>query len=499
MGEVETKVAAIWEEVLSVERVGRHDNFFELGGHSLLAVKMMSRLRQALDIEVPLSDLFSHPVLMDFTRNLSKTTGTQLPPVTSSKRPDLIPLSFAQQRLWFLSQMEGVSEAYHIFGGLKLRGTLDRAALLHALESILARHEVLRTTFVQVDGEPYQRIIPIDQISFELLEQSVSNEDELQRLIATESSTPFDLEHGPLIRGRLIREHDDIHTLLITMHHIVSDGWSMGVLVNELSALYDAYVNGEADPLPVLGIQYADYALWERRWISGELLQDQAQYWKGILSGAPEQIALPTDYPRPKEQDYSGGVVGIDLGEELSRRLMELSNRHGVTLFMTLLSGWSALLSRLSGQSAVVIGTPSANRGRREIEDLIGFFVNTLALRIDLSGSPAVTELLAQVKTRILEAESNQLIPFEHVVDLVNPVRSMSHSPLFQVMFAWQNNDEGSLNLTGLKHESLAVETEAVAKFDLTLSLQEVDGKVVGGLEYATALYERDTIERMAG
>jgi hypothetical protein len=274
---------------------------------------------------------------------------------------------------------------------------------------------------------------------------------ELDRLMGMEASAPFDLEHGPLIRGRLIRLADDEHALLLTMHHIVSDGWSMGVLVNELSALYNAFLRGEDDPLPELDIQYADYAVWQRQWIEGEVLQQQAAYWKTALADVPALLELPTDHPRPAQQDYAGAFAEVVLEEELTAGLKELSRRHGATLFMTLLTAWATLLARLSGQQDVVIGTPSANRGRAEIEHLIGFFVNTLAVRLNLSGSPSVSELFAQARLQTLAAQQHQDIPFEQVVELAHPVRSLAHSPLFQVMFAWQNTAEGGVELPGLE------------------------------------------------
>ena len=299
-------------------------------------------------------------------------------------------------------------------------------------------------------------------------------EAELERLAAQEAAAPFDLEAGPLIRGRLIQLAENEHALLLTMHHIVSDGWSMGVLAGELSALYGAFLRGEDDPLPELEIQYADYAVWQRQWIEGEILQQQAAYWKANLAGTPALLELPADHPRPAQQDYAGAFTGLVLDEQLTAGLRELSRRHGTTLFMTLLAAWAALLARLSGQQDIVTGTPVANRGRAEIEGLIGFFVNTLVLRLDLSGSPTVGELLAQARAQSLAAQQHQDIPFERIVELVRPVRSLAHSPVFQVMFAWQNNDDGTLELAGTgAGASGLVAAYRAAKFDLTLSLGE--------------------------
>ncbi len=395
-----------------------------------------------------------------------------------------------------------MSEAYHIPFGLRLHGELDRIALRQTLDRIVERHEVLRTTFVLIDGEPTQQIV-LEGRRFHLIEhdlrQHVDAASELDGLIVQEARNGFDLEAGPLIRGRLIRQGEDEHTLLITMHHIVSDGWSMGVFINELSTLYRAFLHGEADPLPALSLQYADYAAWQRKWIEGDILRRQADYWKTTLSGAPGLLELPADRARPAQQDYAGAFAGTVLDEDLTAGLRKLSKRHGTTLYMTLLASWAALLARLSGQQDVVIGTPVANRGQVEVENLIGFFVNTLALRLDVSGSPTVGELLARVKAQSLAAQQHQDIPFEHVVEIVRPVRSLAHSPLFQVMFAWQNTPQSTFELLNLEVKPVKSASHMTAKFDLSLSLQEAGNRIVGGLEYATALFERPTIERYLG
>ena len=413
----------------------------------------------------------------------------------------LVP-SFAQQRLWFLGQMEGVGAAYHIPLGLRLRGILDEMALQRSLDVLVGRHEALRTTFYTIDGEVYQRI-EAEDVGFCLYREDLSSfadgQDRLTGYVREEASAPFDLEHGPLIRGRLIRTGDEEHVLLITMHHIVSDGWSMGVLTRELSALYKAFSRGESDPLPPLAIQYADYAAWQRQWLSGERLAEQSSYWQRTLADAPAVIDLPADRRRPVQQDFSGDTVPLVLDEALTAGLQALSRRHGLTLFMTVLAGWALVLSRLSNQEEVVIGTPSADRGRLEIEGLIGLFINTLALRVDLSGSPTVEQLLERVKTTALEAQANQDLPFEQVVDLIKPIRSLNHTPIFQVMFVWQGNEGGgALELLGLQVAGIRG-GQPSAKFDLTLDLREVNGRVVGGLTYATALFDRETIERWSG
>ena len=500
-GAVETALAEIWASLLGVERVGRQDHFFELGGHSLLAIRLISRIRQALEIEVPPGALFAAPTLADFAKLVVSDGSGVLPPIAAVDRATPLALSFAQQRLWFLSRMEGVSEAYHMPMGLRLHGRLERVALQQALDRLVARHEALRTTFVDQDGEASQRIGPADSglpLQLHDLSGVPDTDSQLAALQRQEATAPFDLIHGPLIRGRLIRLAPDEHVLLLTLHHIVSDGWSMGILNRELSVLYAAACRGEADPLPPLAIQYADYAAWQRQWLADTSLAKQGAYWRDTLAGAPALLELPSDRPRPAEQDYRGGLVPIALDPALTAGLKALSLRHGCTLFMTLLAGWAVVLSRLSGQPEVVIGTPTANRRRSELEGLIGFFVNTLALRLDLGGAPTLEQLLARTRTAALGAQANQDLPFEQVVEQLNPVRSLAHAPLFQAMFAWQNTEEGEFELPGLRVERVAA-PHTIAKFDLTLSLAEVDGRVVGGLDYASALFDAATIERQVG
>ncbi|HYH80783.1 MAG TPA: amino acid adenylation domain-containing protein, partial [Longimicrobium sp.] len=498
-GETEIALAAIWAEVLGVERVGRHDSFFELGGHSLLAVQIMSRARQLLGVEMVLGELFLRPVLADFARGLEQTARAELPPIEPVARGGGLVLSFAQQRLWFLEQLGGLGSTYHVPRRMRLHGALDRAALHRALSRIVARHEALRTVFPVVDGEPVQRIAA-EESGFVLVDHDLrGHEDaaaELERLMADEAEAPFDLARGPLIRGRLVRLADDEHVLMITAHHVQTDGWSTGVFDRELSALYAAFARGDADPLPPLPVQYADYAAWQRRWVTGEVLRRQADYWTATMAGVPELLELPADRPRPLQQDHTGGTLRLELDEALTDGLKALARRHGATLFMTLLAGWAAVLSRLSGQDDVVIGTPTANRGRAEIEGLIGFFVNTLALRIDLDGSPTVAELLERVKARALEGQQHQDIPFEQVVELIQPTRSLAHSPLFQVMFTWENADGGALALPGIAVAPVRGNPLSVVQFDLSLTLGERDGRIAGGLAYATALYDRETAER---
>ncbi|HYH82549.1 MAG TPA: condensation domain-containing protein, partial [Longimicrobium sp.] len=424
-------------------------------------------------------------------------------PVEPVGRDGRLALSFGQQRLWFLEQLGDVGGAYHVSERLHLRGALNRPALVRALDRIVARHEALRTVFAQVDGEPEQRVLPADACRFHLAEHDLAAHPaahaELRRLIAEEAAARFDLARGPLFRGRLVRLGEDEHVLLLTLHHIVGDGWSVGVLLDELGALYGAFDRGDADPLPPLPVQFADYAAWQRRWVDGEVLERQAAWWTETLAGAPELLALPTDRPRAARQDHAGAVLEVELDEALTAGLKALAQRHGATLFMTLLAGWAVVLARLSGQRDVVVGTVAANRGRAEVEGLIGFFVNTLALRVELGDSPTVAELLDRVRMRALKAQQHQDIPFEQVVERVQPVRSLSHAPLFQAMFAWQNAPGGRAELPGLELTLLPPDAGDTAKFDLTLTLAERDGRIAGAVEYATALFEPETVARWVG
>ncbi|HET7461134.1 MAG TPA: amino acid adenylation domain-containing protein, partial [Longimicrobium sp.] len=504
VGETEQALADIWAQVLGVERVGRWDDFFELGGHSLLAVQVSSRVQQLLGVELDLGEMFARPMLRDLARALETAARSELPPIDPAPRSGPIPLSFAQQRLWFLEQLGSLGSAYHIRRHKRLRGALDRAALVRALDTVVARHEALRTTFAEVDGVPEQRIAPAGESRFHLVEHDLGGradaEPELRRLAAEEGRASFDLERGPLIRGRLVRLAADDHVLLVTMHHIVSDGWSTGAFFGELFELYAAQAEGREAHLPELPVQYADYAAWQRRWLRGEALQAQADYWARTLAGAPELLELPADRPRPARMDHSGARIQIRLGEELTAGLKALSRRNETTLFMTLLAGWAVVLGRLAGQDDVVVGTPTAGRGRREIEDLVGFFVRTLALRVDLSGAPTVAELLRRVKQRVLEAQRHQDIPFEQVVELAAPARSLSHTPLFQVLFTWQGEPrrEGA-RVAGLAVEEMERSAHGTAKFDLTLTLAERNGRIGGSVAYATALFDRETVERWVG
>ncbi|PHM74457.1 non-ribosomal peptide synthetase [Xenorhabdus kozodoii] len=502
-GETEIALAAIWRELLGIEQISRYDNFFALGGHSLLAVRVMNRIA-AFGVELPLVALFTSPSLAAFAEriNAQRHAGREkLSEMIPVSRDSALPLSFAQQRLWFLAQFDGVSDTYHIPLVLHLRGQLNIAAWQQALDRLFARHEALRSVFIMVDGQPQVTLLPAESglpLKYDDLRNEPEIDEQLERLRVQETETPFDLTRGPLIRGTLIQRGDEDYLFLLTQHHIVSDGWSLGILRSELSALYSACLHQQPDPLLSLVIQYPDYAAWQRKVFAGDGLREQSDYWCRTLSDAPVLLELPTDRPRPSRQSFTGGRIPVQIDATLVQALKQLGQQHGTTLFMTLLTAWAALLSRLSGQDDLVIGIPSANRNRREIEPLIGFFVNTLALRIDLSGTPDMVTLLRRVRQTTLDAQGHQDLPFEQVVERVQPPRRPEHTPLFQVMFAWQESDTEAWQLPGLAVTPV-VQGYDIAKFDLQLELTERAGEVVGELNYSSALFDPATMERQVG
>ncbi|KAG0352352.1 hypothetical protein BGZ54_002839, partial [Gamsiella multidivaricata] len=502
-GDIEVALAAMWSELLKVERVGRHDNFFMLGGHSLIAVRLMNRV-STLGVQLPLSTLFSTPTLSAFAEviisNVAKQDLSQSI-ITLVSRDGPLELSFAQQRLWFLAQMEGVSDVYHVPMALRLRGTLDQVALERALHTLYARHEALRTVFVTISGQPRVHVLAADSglpLAFQDLQGEQDKETVVKKLAALEATTRFDLEKGPLVRAQIIQLAEDERVFLMTQHHIITDGWSLGVMFGELNELYAAYSAGQPNPLAPLSVQYPDYAAWQRQWLTEDRFNDQATYWRETLTGAPVSIELPTDRPRPRQQSFAGAYIPIRLDAQLTRALNSLSQKHGVTMFMTILAAWSAVLSRLSGQIDVVIGTPTANRNHPQIEQLIGFFINTLALRIDLSGEPSTEQLLERVRKTTVTAQAHQDLPFEQVVEIAQPPRRMDQTPLFQVLFAWQNNDIGTLQLQDVEAAVEGMQYD-IAKFDLGLAMSEENGEVNGCLNYSTALFDRQTIDRHVG
>jgi len=431
----------------------------------------------------------------------SKSQPSQVSSIGRVDRNQPLPLSFAQQRLWFLSQLDSAaSVAYHIPATICLKGKLNHQAFRTAFNAIVSRHESLRTHFVTIDGQPYQQIEDADcglEIAFEDL-QGIDEASRLARiseLNQLDQSTPFDLREDPLIRATLLQLDDEEHILMLTQHHIISDGWSVGILINELGMFYQSACEANSETPSALTVQYADYAHWQRNDFQEQSIKAQLDFWKKTLEGSPELLTLPTDHPRPAVQRYRGGRVPLCLDKALVTSLKTLSQRHGTTLFMTLLAGWSFVLSTLSGQDDVVIGTPVANRPYRELEGLIGFFVNTLALRVRLSECETVSDLLAQVRQHALAAYAHQDLPFDKVVEVLRPTRSLSHSPLFQVMLALDNTPLQHLELAGLTL-SLREQQHASSHFDLTLSLTETSGRLSGALEFDADLFEEKTIAR---
>ncbi len=530
----EELLASIWAEVLGVERISVQDNFFNRGGHSLLATQVVSRIQAVFQIELPLRAMFETTTLAELAQLIMaerqrEAVGTG-PAIERRSRERAPSLSYAQQRLWFLDQFEPQSAFYNVPAAIKLTGDLDHAALAQSLTEIVRRHEVLRTSFPSVGGQPVQHIAPAVPINLpvtdlqaltegdrEILASRYSSKQKVthdytfpelvncgslvdasaKQLAAEEAALPFDLAHGPLWRAALLRLAEQEHVLLLTLHHIVTDGWSVGVLIRELTTLYEAYRRGEASPLPELPIQYADFAEWQREWLQGDVLEKQMSYWREQLAGSSGVLELATDHARPSVQRYRGASLIIEFSEELTRGLGELSRREGVTLFMTLLSGWQTLLARYSGQWDLNVGTSIANRTRGEVEGLIGFFTNTLVLRARLHAAMSFREQLQQVREVCLGAYTHQDVPFEMVVEELQPERDVSRSPLLQVMFVLQNAPLGEFEVpSGLKLEPLAVELDTT-QFDLTLGLMERDRRLVAWCNYRTDLWEETTIARM--
>ncbi|HEX7314156.1 MAG TPA: amino acid adenylation domain-containing protein [Pyrinomonadaceae bacterium] len=497
-------LAGIWCEVLGLERVGLDDNFFDLGGHSLHATQLSSRLREAFRVELPLRKLFDTPLLSGSAELIDEArrdgVGLESPPLSAVGRDRPLPLSFAQQRLWFLYQMEPDNSFYNIPLAVRLKGPLDVPVFERALNEMLRRHESLRTGFAPGGGQPVQVIAPELRLNFIVEDIThllpAEREHEVRRSSEAQATAPFDLQEAPLLRVRLLRLDTDEHAVLFTVHHIIADGWSMDVLVREVGALYQAYLRGEDSPLEELDIQYADYAVWQRDWLSGEVLERQVAYWRKQLAGAPTVLELPTDKMRPAMLSYRGATQAVSYGRELTAKLQALSRREAVTLYMTVLAAFEVLLYRYSGQEQMLVGMPIANRTRVEVEKLIGFFVNTLVVRGEVKPDQKFLDLLKEVREVVLGAYSNQDVPFEKVVEALNPERDMSRSPLFQVVLSWQNAPDSRLKLENIELSAVEVEYKAV-RYDIELVLWESDGQIVGNIEYNTDLYEAETIRRM--
>ncbi|HBP5327874.1 amino acid adenylation domain-containing protein [Pseudomonas aeruginosa] len=499
-GELERAMAAIWSEVLKLGHIGRDDNFFELGGHSLLVTQVVSRVRRRLDLQVPLRTLFEHSTLRAYAQAVAQLAPAAQGGIVRCARDASPQLSFAQERQWFIWRLDPHSAAYNIPVALRLKGPLRRDALQGALDLLVQRHETLRTTFVEHDGAPRQVIHPTLPIAIEERRPPVAGED-LKGLVETEAHRPFDLQRGPLLRVLLLPLATDECVLVLTLHHIIADGWSMQVLVDELIRVYAALRHDQPPALAELPIQYADFAAWQRQWMDGGERERQLDYWVSRLGGEQPLLELPSDRPRPQQQSHRGRRIGIPLPAELAEALRRLAQAEQGTLFMLLLASFQALLHRYSGQNDIRVGVPIANRNREETEGLIGFFVNTQVLRAELDGQLPFRELLRQVRQAVVEAQGHQDLPFEQLVDALQPERSLSHAPLFQVMYNHQRDDHrGSrfASLGELEVEDLAWDVQT-AQFDLTLDTYESSNGLLAELTYATDLFDASSAERIAG
>jgi amino acid adenylation domain-containing protein len=501
----ESRLAEIWSEVLRLKPVGIRDNFFELGGHSLLATQIVSRARREFKTELPLRALFEAPTVAEMAERIEATSVTDyhltIPKLSAGEQHrDRGPLSFAQQRLWFLDQLQPGSASYNIRRAFRVTGALDVEKFQRAIDAIVARHEILRTRIVSNEGRPMQVIAPFMQAAVEVTDISSlpAAEREIEALVLAkaEGQRAFDLATGPLFRIKLIKLSDDAHLLLLSVHHSIGDGWSIGLLLGELANLYHAYSAGVNADLPPLQIQYADFAVWQRQWLQGDVLERKLVYWRAQLEDLPASLDLPADYSRPLVQSFRGAQESLVLPQALSNAIKTLSQQEGVTLFMTLLAAFQTLLFRHSGQDDIVVGSPIAGRTMIETERLVGSFVNTLVLRGDLSGDPSFRELLRRIREVALGAYTHQDVPFEKLVEDLHPDRSPDRSPLFQVMFALQNTPVAELPMNGLKLTPLKLGS-TTAKFDLTLDITEEADGLHASLEYNTDLFAPETINRL--
>ncbi|BCL80820.1 non-ribosomal peptide synthetase [Ktedonobacteria bacterium brp13] len=500
---IEDLLVSIWEEVLHVQPVGILHNFFQLGGHSLLATQIIARMQSTFGVEIPLRSIFDTPTIAALAEQvLPCEDRVALPPLISFAREGALPLSFAQQRLWFLDQLAPGDTSYNIAHALRIQGSLDRRALILAVREVVRRHEVLRTAFPADGALPVQTILSPECFTLRFCDLSALSLDSYEALIPLladqEEQQPFHLATGPLLRVTLLSQDGQDHVLLLTMHHIVSDAWSRPILIRELSALYAAFVQNQPSPLNELPLQYVDFALWQRQWLQGEVLNTQLQYWTNQLANAAP-LELVTDRPRPHLLSSSGAVQGLFLPHELAQRLVDLSHQENMTLFMTLLAAFQVLLARYTAQDDILVGTPIANRNRPEIENLIGFFTNTLIMRSDLSGNPTFREVLARVRSVALGAYAHQELPFEYLVEALQPERNLSRSPLFQVMFVHQHAQSSSSSGLQLGGTSLSpvAQTQTTSKFDLTLFTTHTTHGLRCVVEYSTDLFEATTIARL--
>ncbi len=502
----EDVLAGIWAEVLGVEHVGIHDDFFELGGHSLVAGQIVSRARKAFQVELPLRSLFEVPTVAGLSLVIEtaqhEKMGLPAPPsFPRVSRDKPLPVSLAQQRLWFLDRIRPGTAAYNIYPSFRLRGVLNVKALEQSLNEIIRRHESLRTIFTSNEGQPMQVVLPTLTLEVAVMDlrhlPELERAAEVKRLTSEEADRPFDLHQGPLIRSTLLRLDDEEHLLLMAMHHITSDGWSMGIFYRELAAHYEAFSAGRTATLPELPVQYADYAVWQRDWLQGDVLKKQLSYWKQQLADVPAVMDLKTSRSRTNLVSYEGGHKGLILSREVSDALKVLSRREGVTLFMTLLAAFNAWLCYYSDRDDIIVGSDVANRNRTEIEGLIGFFVNTLVLRTSLAGNPTFRELLGRVREVCLAAYVHQDLPFEKIVEEINPERQLNRNPLFQIMFGLlQEDSRRSFELPGLAIQGLGVDN-STSVFDLSLYMIDDERGLAGAVRFNANVFDIATITGM--
>jgi amino acid adenylation domain-containing protein/non-ribosomal peptide synthase protein (TIGR01720 family) len=503
---LEWRLAELWAEVLQVERVGRGEDFFALGGHSLLATRVVARVRQAFELDLPLRELFEAPELGAFARRvqarLDAGRGAYVSAIPVQDRARPLPLSPSQERMWFAWRLDPDSAAYNVAGAVELTGELDVAALSRALQTLIERHEALRTTFPDQAGAPLQHIAEGASVALEQVDLSglpeAERELEWPRLARQDAHRPFDLHAGPLFRAKLLCLTPRRHVVLVTLHHIIAEGWGMDVFAREWTALYAAYRSGAASALPPLSVQYADYAAWQRQWLGSAECERQIEYWKRTLGTEHPVLDLPSDRPRPALQSFRGDYHRFVLDAELSRRVREACVQHGVTLPMLMLAAFSAFIYRYTGQSDVRVGVPIAGRTRPELEALIGAFLNIQVLRCQISSKLTGRELMARVKRASIDAQSHQDVPFQHVVDAVHPERSAAHLPLFQVMCNVQRwGFQQTRDVAGLRLEFLPNDARA-AKCDLSLDVSEVQERLECAFVYSTDLFDASSVERLA-
>jgi len=502
--QLEVDLLSIWEDVLDIKGIGIHDSFFDLGGHSLLATQLISRLQLVFNRTVPLNDLFTAPSIAEFVillqkngNNVDKHSLSSIP-LKAYQHDGHMPLSYAQQRLWFLDQFDPDNPLYNVSNAIRLHGKINIKELQHALDIIIARHETLRTCFVTEDDLPIQIIHNDIKVKIDIrdIEETSNAEDNLKQIAKTEAETPFDLTQAPLVRAILVRLAENQHVLLLTLHHIISDGWSMGVLMKEMALVYNDLLEGHDGSLPPLPIQYSDFALWQKENLTGDRLEEQLSYWTNQLQGNLPKIKLPLRKNTSTEINHEGRIVEISFSKN-SNRLKKFAQENGVTLYMILLAVYQTVLSKYSGQEDVVVGTPIANRNKSEIENLIGFFVNMLVMRTDISGNPSFIDLVKRVKKVALGAYAHQDLPFEKVVEKLQPERLLNHTPLFQVAFVLQNTPMKSIKFNGVEVEPFLNSNET-AKFDLTLCLWDQENSLSGYIEYNTSLYDYDMVQRVS-